>query len=278
MESPTLQLSVEHGPPPVIHAVGELNYTNCDKLATLISQAQDGPGSSVALALRGLEFVDSSGLRILLIAARDAAEVGGTVRIISLNRQFRHILEISGLGHMFEIAPGAYEEMPAPGVCIPALPSHSFSIPCVGSACHDARTGVRGFAHAMGFDELALDDITLAVGEAVSNAIRHGKAGTEGIHVECRAEDCKLAVVLRYESAVFDPDSLPIPDIQSKPSGGMGVYFMKLVMDRVHYAFNDGHATVTLEKQAGDGESQESRRLLNKGPFSSRPLFGTPRL
>jgi serine/threonine-protein kinase RsbW len=255
METPTLQLSVEHGPPPVIHAVGELNYTNCDRLAALIGQAQDGPGSFVELALRGLEFVDSSGLRILLIAARDAEEAGGRVRIISLNRQFRHILEISGLGHLFEIAPGAFEDMPAPGVCIPVSPAHSFSIPCVSSACHEARTEVRGFARAMGFDELALDDISLAVGEAASNAIRHGKVGADAINVECKAENCKLTLVLRYESAVFDPDSLPIPDIQSKPSGGMGVYFMRLVMDRVHYAFNDGYVAVTLEKEVGEAES-----------------------
>jgi serine/threonine-protein kinase RsbW len=251
-ETPTLQLAVQHGPPPTIHAIGELNYTNCDKLAALIAQAHDGKGSVVQLDLRGLEFVDSSGLRILLTAARDAAEAGGKVHIVSLNRQFSHILEISGLGRLFDIAPDAYEDVPSAGVCVPGMPLHSFSIPCVSSACHEARAGVRHFAMGMGFDDLALDDITLAVGEAVSNAVRHGTPGSKSVDVECSGDRCKLKLVLRYQSATFDPDSLPIPNIETKPSGGMGVYFMRLVMDQVHYDFSDGYATVTLEKQVAE--------------------------
>ena len=40
-------------------------------------------------------------------------------------------------------------------------------------------------------------------------------------------------------------------DIESPPcEGGMGIYFMRLVMDSVDYQFADGHAILTLEKQA----------------------------
>jgi anti-anti-sigma factor len=251
MDGPTLQLSVVHGPPPIIHAVGELNYTNCDRLAALIIEAERGSDSVVELGLSGLEFVDSSGLRVLLIAARDAAKHGAVLRIVSLNRQFRHILDLSGFVHLFEIAvPPA--EAPVARVCLPVESPYSFQVQCSGEACHNARSAVRRFAEGMGFDQVSLDDITLAVGEAVSNAMRHGSNHGGSVDLECKADDCHLTLVLRYRSDVFDPDALPIPDLDSAPSGGMGVYFMKLVMDRVHYEFDNGYAVLTLEKQMGD--------------------------
>ncbi|MDO8587210.1 MAG: anti-sigma factor antagonist [Armatimonadota bacterium] len=251
-EDVLLKFKLESGPAPIIHAAGELNYTNCDRLKGIITNNVDG--AVLELDLAGLEFVDSSGLRILLTGARDAMKQGATLRIVSMNRQFRHILDLSGLGHLFEIAPGACAPEAPLSVCRPVVSPYTFHVLCDGNACHDVRKVVREFAAGMGFDDVALDDISLAVGEAASNAVRHGNSHGATVEIDCRAEGCRLSLALRYPSDAFDPDSLPVPDMGAAPSGGMGVYFMRLVMDRVHYDFGDGCALLTLEKNMGLAE------------------------
>ncbi len=52
-----------------------------------------------------LHFVDSMGLGALIYLRRFARQGKGDVRIAHAGRELREILEISGLGAMFEIAP-----------------------------------------------------------------------------------------------------------------------------------------------------------------------------
>ena len=138
-----------------------------------------------------------------------------------------------------EAAPEAVSPITEKSCCIDMPPE-------VGS-CHEARSAVCGFAAGAGYTPDMIDDIRLALGEAVSNAIRHGtRQGS--IRIRAEREDDRLIVRISYPSSVFDPDSVPKPDLESGPSGGMGIYFMRLVMDEVSYYFEHDNATVELVK------------------------------
>jgi anti-anti-sigma factor len=249
MEEPGLTLNVEAGTPPVIRAVGELNYENCDQFAAAMRDARrlsDGP---VALDLNALDFCDSSGLRVLMLAAKAAQQDGATLRIASMTPQLNHLLEVSGFHRLFDISGSEEQITPVTPTGQRVQPPFSFYVPAALVACRDARARVSEFATSVGCDHATLDDIRLAIGEAVSNAVRHGNCNGGHIAVDCRADEGLLVVMLKYASQAFDPDSVPVPDLDDPPEGRMGIHFMRLVMDSLDYAFNSGLVTVTLTKR-----------------------------
>ena len=244
-----LQVNIEEAFPPVISATGELDYQNCDSLASLLTGTIQKCGPTMRLSLGGLEFVDSSGLRILVKAAIDAKKTGGSVTVVSLTRQLNRMLEISGFKHLFEVTAQSHD-----GVCVEydnTSPERTccFELPSEMETCGLIRNKVCCFASDAGCDPLILDDIRLAVGEAVSNAVRHGACRGKNIEINACTDNGRLTVQLKYLSEPFNPHAVPIPNPDLTPEGGMGIHFMKLVMDKVDYNYKDGYLTVTLEKQ-----------------------------
>ena len=74
-------------------ASGEIDAHTAPALASAI----DAAGPDVELDLAGVEFVDSSGLRVLIDAHQRLAEAGGALRITALSDPVRRLLEISGV-------------------------------------------------------------------------------------------------------------------------------------------------------------------------------------
>jgi anti-sigma regulatory factor (Ser/Thr protein kinase) len=107
---------------------------------------------------------------------------------------------------------------------------------------------------ALGADLDALYDVVLAVDEAATNVMVHGYRGREGtIEVEVRREGEALVVCLLDQAAPFDPHVVPPPDLclplEQRLVGGMGVYMMKQLMDRViHRVPPQGGNELTLAK------------------------------
>ncbi len=246
-----LKLSIEAGSPQLIRAHGELNFENCHELGELLVNALQRCDQGIDLALGGLDFVDSSGLRILIIGAQDADVAGCGLRIVSLTPQLDHVLTISGVRHLFDVAVSPKDPSI---VCEPAaesLSSDTFELPAEVSSCCEGRDRICSFAAAMSFTRTEIDDIRLAAGEALSNAVRHGECAGQLIYVSCARTDRGLLITLEYPSECFDPECVPVPNMDDPPIGGMGIHFMRLVMDRVDYRFVDGNAVLTLEKRLG---------------------------
>jgi len=247
MQEGNLFVCIENAIPPVVRASGELDHDNCAEFEAILTRALGDGHGTVVLALGELKFIDSCGLRVLIKAAMDAGKAGRNLRIASMTPHLDHVLTISGVKDLFGV--GATVEAPADRTRPAATVEHCFEVPGVPDICRQVRNEVADFAQEMGFDAMALDDVKLAVGEAISNAVRHGSVRDESIQVKCRNQAGTLSVTLKYPSSEFDPNSIPPPTYASAPEGGMGIYFMKLVMDRVDYEFKDGFAALTIEKR-----------------------------
>ena len=110
----------------------------------------------------------------------------------------------------------------------------------------------------------AIEDLTLAVDEAVTNVIVHGyRRGPGTIEINMRRDRDLLVVSLRDQAPPFDPTSVPKPDINipldRRPFGGMGVHLMRESVDEILYrALPQGGNELTLVKKAfGSTHSQE---------------------
>jgi serine/threonine-protein kinase RsbW len=100
----------------------------------------------------------------------------------------------------------------------------------------------RRFAEASGFAAQDAQNIGLAVDEATTNVIEHAYHGSKDREVEIHfdPEDDTLSIQILHDGDPLDPAQLPEFDLErfvtDQRTGGMGVYIMKKVMDRVDYA------------------------------------------
>jgi anti-sigma B factor antagonist len=82
---------------PVIVVAGELDATGTQWFGACLSAVLDKHPGSIAIDTRGLTFLDSSGLRSLLIARAAAEEAGAAFRISQPSPALRHMVERTGL-------------------------------------------------------------------------------------------------------------------------------------------------------------------------------------
>jgi anti-sigma B factor antagonist len=92
MSQPDDLLSVETTPDGV-RATGEIDAHSAPNLAA----ALDAAGPTVRLDLSGVEFVDSSGLRVLIDAHQKLQAAGGSLTIVSPSDAVHRLLQISGV-------------------------------------------------------------------------------------------------------------------------------------------------------------------------------------
>jgi serine/threonine-protein kinase RsbW len=113
-------------------------------------------------------------------------------------------------------------------------------------------------AEAAGLDVRAVEAVQLAVDEACSNVIEHayGGEGRGDIECTCRTNDDGLTVILRDQGRPFDPSLVAEPDTspsledETCTGGGLGLYFMRQLMDTVYFEFApDSGNVLTMTKR-----------------------------
>jgi len=93
-----LHISVESAPPgPVVHLAGELDPHTAPALEREVAGLMAAGATAVVLDLSQLQFIDSSGLRVLISAHRALSEQGGTLTLRSPSETAQRLLEITGL-------------------------------------------------------------------------------------------------------------------------------------------------------------------------------------
>ncbi|WP_292522116.1 ATP-binding protein [Methanoculleus sp.] len=97
--------------------------------------------------------------------------------------------------------------------------------------------------------------VQLAVDEACSNTILYGYPGGEAgtITVACTIDGDTVTVTITDDGVAFDPLTAPPPRLdipaEERPIGGLGVHFIRTVMDSVAYARTGGKNVLTMEKR-----------------------------
>ncbi len=113
-------------------------------------------------------------------------------------------------------------------------------IPAEVSQLALVRQFIRDQAGRAGAGGQATNDIVQAVDESVTNAIVHGYRGSPGlVEVEVTGNGRSLVVRLRDDAPVFDPTSVPTPDVtrplEQQRLGGLGVLLMRQLTDSMSY-------------------------------------------
>ncbi|NLN75922.1 MAG: hypothetical protein GX139_06390 [Armatimonadetes bacterium] len=127
-----------------------------------------------------------------------------------------------------------------------------FSLPSDSIYCREARHRVRQVARDAGLEDHWIGDMLVAVGEAVTNAIKYGHSGREDstFTVSCLASSDRLSVSVSDNGPGFVPALAAAGEIDWFAESGRGVQCMYSLADDVSFSFNGG-TTVRLVKNYG---------------------------
>ena len=102
-------------------------------------------------------------------------------------------------------------------------------------------------AKKAGLDDAAVYAVELAVDEAATNIIEHGYGGDSKGQIHCSCEIMKngLKITLKDHGRMFNPDVVPEPSFHGKSienvtPRGLGLFFIKKLMDEVNFEFEPG--------------------------------------
>lgn len=86
----------------VVEVKGDVDLATTPQLRVALSEAGAG-GAPVAVDLRGVPFMDSMGLGVLVGARRRAIEAGADLALICADGPIVRLLDVSGLSSMFRV-------------------------------------------------------------------------------------------------------------------------------------------------------------------------------
>ncbi|MFQ5812202.1 MAG: ATP-binding protein [Anaerolineae bacterium] len=112
-------------------------------------------------------------------------------------------------------------------------------------------------AQASGLNEKAAFEVQMAVDEACTNVIKHsyGEEGRGEIALRCQLADGDFVVTIRDHGQPFNPAAVPPPNLTAslaeRQESGLGLYFMRQLMDEVRFRFDAEGNELTMVKRRG---------------------------
>jgi anti-anti-sigma factor len=239
----------------VVRLGGEIDAGNVGDVRHALENALNRGCMNVVLDLSRVTYADSSALGLIVWADRLLVPKGGRLVLAGASRHVGRILELSGLvGAAPTVSASPDVDDALAGLELPTLPAEplwtrSFEVVADATALADIRNTVCETLEPLGMGESALFDVRVAVGEALSNAVRHGSSGSgdEMVGICVTAHPDRVVIEVSDSGTGFDGQSLAGADPYA--ASGRGVLFMRALMDRVEFsATSSGGTAVTLVK------------------------------
>ena len=237
--------------PPRVVVRGDVDFRNAHEITEAVRELMDRGEKRVDVYLAAVEFMDSSGISALLDSVNLARERDARLVLVQPTRELLHLLEMSGFKPLFEFeGVTAAAPVPQPVTAPVWWQVSEFRVPCHPELVADIRHRIAEVARSMPFDLEEVEDIKLAVGEAAANAYRYGcpRGAEDSIYVRCVGDYSGLTIEISDPGPGFDPDSVAQPPVGSLTTGGRGIFFMRLTMDKVHFERLDPGMLVRLVK------------------------------
>jgi serine/threonine-protein kinase RsbW len=113
---------------------------------------------------------------------------------------------------------------------------------------------ISGVARRAGFDEKGVFNLQLACDEACTNVIEHAYGGGPGqIHIAVTVYPGRIQMEIHDTGRPFDPTTVRMPDLEAplerRETGGLGLHFMRSIMDEVRFEFGECGNRLTMVKR-----------------------------
>lgn len=87
----------------LVEIVGRLDALNNSKAESFFNQITDKPDLSVLVDCKQLDFINSSGLRVLIMSLKKLKAAGKNLVLCNLQKNIKDVFKFSGFTNLFEI-------------------------------------------------------------------------------------------------------------------------------------------------------------------------------
>jgi anti-anti-sigma factor len=206
----------------VVAPTGDLDLSGAAPLEAELDRLVAEPGiDAVVLDLRGLAFLDSSGLRVVVVAYLRAREAARRFVLVRGAETVHRVFEITRMAERLEWVSD-------PGEVAGESRRLERELAPTPEAAAQARHALDGIP--TGLSAPRVRDVRLLVSELVTNAVRHANLGAgDIIRLVVDLADHVLRVEVHDPGGGFEPN-VPEPD-PGRPSG-WGLYLVSELSDR----------------------------------------------
>ena len=225
----------------VFHLEGDVDIAIVPGVRRRLDSALNEGCTNVILDLENVTYADSSALGLLVWLDHRLRPVSGRLVLAGANRDVARILEISGLAYvardfsMSSNVDAALEGLELPEQAANALWSRDMEIESRPELLSSIREQIAAELRPLGFPDAALFDVKVALGEALSNAVRHGQPqGGDGlIRVAVTVYEDRVTIDVMDNGVGFDGAKDAPEDLYA--TSGRGLMFMRALVDRVEF-------------------------------------------
>jgi anti-sigma B factor antagonist len=83
---------------------GDLDIEAAPELRALLTELLEAGVTALVIDVSDLEFMDSSGLGVLVSSHRRLSRYGGKLRVVGANHAVARVIEVTGLDRVFDLA------------------------------------------------------------------------------------------------------------------------------------------------------------------------------
>jgi anti-anti-sigma factor len=236
----------------VLTVEGDFDSSTVPRMREALNTALAEGFCSVLLDLSKVDYMDSSALGFIVWADSCIGPLGGTLSLAGANPDVARILELSGLiglAPTVTLASTVVDALSSGRLrdsSVAPMWSESFEFPSDAMHMSAVRNRVGEIVAPLGLTESAIFDIKVAVGEALTNAVRHGspRGQNDSVVVEVRAFPERVDIVVSDSGCGFNGVAECSED--DFAPGGRGVLFMRALMDGVEFLPNAAGGTDVL--------------------------------
>jgi len=139
--------------------------------------------------------------------------------------------------------------------------TNEIRLPAIHDSLHEVYEFVNKVSSEFGLSDQTHFDVELSIEEAVTNVINHAYKGTSGDFVLRITQNIDgVQIEIQDWGRKFDPDTVEPFDynapVQTRINGGMGMHFMRTLMDNIEYRFDDKKGTILSMTKHLDTVSQ----------------------
>ncbi|MGV8082945.1 MAG: anti-sigma factor antagonist [Coriobacteriia bacterium] len=237
----------------VIRLSGDIDTAIVPQLrAALGDVLDDSQCTDLVLDLAEVTYADSSALGLLIWLDHSLRPQNGRLVLAGANPDVSRILELSGLANvaasiaMSSNVNEALEGLELPECAIDPLWVRELCIVADVHCLGEARDTITEILRPLEFADSTLFDIKVALGEALANAVRHGRPeGGDNPDIEVRVAAYPDRAVLEILDRGRGYDGIqPQLGDDLYAASGRGVMFMRALMDRVDFEPRPGGGTI----------------------------------
>ncbi len=94
--------TTDHGTTQVVRIDGSLDTNTSAQAQTHFDGVLSGSPTCIVVDFGGLDYISSSGLRVLLATGKKLRRTGGELRVCAMNEMAQEVFEISGFSTLFK--------------------------------------------------------------------------------------------------------------------------------------------------------------------------------